>query len=182
MNISQVKTAIKAGEFSLRDDNHPNFIKFTSILDKMVYTSDHGRVYILTSNGIIKKIGGSKCRGGLKNTIAFYVNSMQGNPGPPRYIIHLFIRDELQKGNKVECYLIDSEPVESPIPGLFDFNEKQFVTSFSESERRCLEDYKKTCGHFPEWNFQESGTPYPPDYWNQYNISKMNKTTRKGKK
>jgi hypothetical protein len=185
MNITDVKTAIKAGDFHLRTDGNPNFISFEPCIDKQTYKSNHGRVYILTSNGIIKKIGGSKCKGGLKNTIAFYTHSMQGNPGPPRYIIHLLIRDELQKGNNVECYLIDSEPVESPIPGLFDSNEKQFVTSFSESERRCLEDYKKFCGEFPEWNFQESNTPYPVGYWKQFSDSKIKpktKVSRKGKK
>jgi len=173
MKISKVKTAIKAGDFVLRDDGHKNFIKFVPKIDKDLYKSDVGRIYIFTSNGVIKKIGGSKSKGGLKTTIGFYTSSMTGNPGAPRYIIHLLIRDELTAGKKVECYMIPLTAMKAPVPGLFDADEEQLVTSFSESETRCNQDYYESCGHFPPWNFQESHQSYPSEYWELFIESKQ---------
>ena len=47
-----------------------------------------GRIYIIvsrapdsdTNRGVIKKIGKSECRGGMKNTFAFYQGGLGGSP------------------------------------------------------------------------------------------------------
>jgi hypothetical protein len=60
MNIKEVKTAIKVGDFILRK-HHKNKIgiEYLPNLDKKTLTDDTARVYLITQDGIIKKIGGS---------------------------------------------------------------------------------------------------------------------------
>jgi len=93
MNIKKVKTAIKIGDFVLRNDNTPNKINIEYLpnLGKDILEDDSARIYLIVVDGIIKKIGGSSSKGGIKATMSFYVNAMQGSPGRPRFIIHLLI-------------------------------------------------------------------------------------------
>ena len=98
MNIKEVKTAIKIGDFVLRNDNTPNKINIEYLpnLGKDILEDDSARIYLIVVDGIIKKIGGSSSKGGIKATMSFYVNAMQGSPGRPRFIIHLLIEKELK--------------------------------------------------------------------------------------
>ena len=63
MNIKDVKTAIKVGDFVLRQ-NHRNKIdiKYLSDLSNKTLTDDSARIYLIVQDGIIKKIGGSASR------------------------------------------------------------------------------------------------------------------------
>lgn len=168
MNISKVKTAVKVGEFVLRTDGHRNFINFNYTLQNDLITSNIGRVYLFTSNGVIVKIGGSKSEGGIKTTLAFYLTSMTGSPGVPRFVIHLLIRDLLLEGKKVECYMITSPKSIAKVSGLFNQVEVE-IASFTEMENRCKHDYYESENKYPEWNFQENNTPYPPKYAKLHN-------------
>lgn len=60
MNIKDVKTAIKVGDFKLRQ-NHRNKIdiKYLPNLINKMLTDDSARIYLIAQDGIIKKIGGS---------------------------------------------------------------------------------------------------------------------------
>jgi hypothetical protein len=66
MNIKDVKTAIKIGDFVLKQ-NHENKIdiKYQSTLSTEILTDGSARVYLIVQNGIIKKIGGSTQKGGI---------------------------------------------------------------------------------------------------------------------
>ncbi len=169
MHIKDVVTAIKIGDVVLRDDENPNFIKmkYTHTDDELLIQNT-GRVYLITSDGIIKKIGGSSSRGGIKSTMSFYVNSQSGSPGPSRFITQLLIRDELLKGRKVEIFMITSPLAISRVNGLFGFKEIE-VASFSEMETMCKEDYKRIEGQYPKWNFKENGDDYPSEYSKLHN-------------
>ena len=103
MNIKEVKTAIKIGDFVLKE-NHRNkiTINYLSGLDPKILKDDSPRIYLLIVNGVIKKIGGSASKGGIKSTMNFYVYSMTGSPGVPRFIIHLLIEEALK--NKLTIY------------------------------------------------------------------------------
>ena len=65
MNIKEVKTAIKIGDFVLRQ-NHRNKIDINYLLDlgKKILTDDSARIYLIVQDEIIKKIGGSASKGG----------------------------------------------------------------------------------------------------------------------
>ena len=168
MNISQVKTAVKVGSLKLRTDGHRNYINFDYKLANDLISSNIGRVYLFTSNDKIIKIGGSKSEGGIKTTLAFYLTSMTGSPGVPRFVIHLLIRDLLREGKNVECYMITSPKALANVSGLFNQIEVE-IASFTEMENRCKRDYYESQGRYPEWNFQENNTPYPPNYAKMHN-------------
>ncbi len=179
MHIRQVKTAIKVGEFELRNDGSPNKIKinYLSNLSKNILEDDSPRVYLIVVDGIIKKIGGSASKGGIKATMSFYVNALQGSPGRPRFIIHHLIARELEKGSKVELYMISSPKVKTKIPGLFGYKEIE-IASFKEMEDLCKLDYYSVEGKYPDWNFQENNQPYPPDLelkFIKYHQNRLNK-------
>lgn len=160
MDINEVTTAEKIGEFVLRNDDSPNKIKINYIVSEDKIRDDSPRVYIIVSDGQIMKIGGSAEQGGIRNTMSFYVNAMQGSPGRPRFIVHLLIEKELIQRKAVELYVIYGSKVQAQIPGLFGYHYCQ-IASYKEMERKCLEDYYGVEGKYPPWNFQENNMPYP---------------------
>tara|TARA_B100001093_G_C26814215_1_gene1008928 strand:+ start:596 stop:1138 length:543 start_codon:yes stop_codon:yes gene_type:complete len=180
MNISKVKTSIKIGDFYLKE-NSPNFIGINYCVDNSILKNEDGRVYLICSDNLIKKIGGSQSKGGIKSTISFYVNSMQGSPGKPRFIIHLLIRDELLLGKKCDIHMITSPKVKAQINGLFISKDKE-IAAFKEMEDLCKKDYFDKLSRYPEWNFQENSIPYPSDYSMEhvkYHENRINNNTEK---
>lgn len=178
MHIKEVKTAIKIGDFILRE-NHRNKIdiRYLPNLGKDVLKDDSARVYLIVQDGIIKKIGGSACKGGIKATMSFYINAMTGSPGVPRFVIHLLIAEALKNGSKVELYMITSPRTIAKVPGLFGYKEVE-IASFKEMEGLCKSDYYSKEGRYPDWNFQENHEPYPPELAKQhvlYHQKRLNK-------
>lgn len=59
MNIKEVRTAIKIGDFVLRH-NHRNKIdlKYLPHLKNGILTDNAARIYLIVQDGIMKKIGG----------------------------------------------------------------------------------------------------------------------------
>lgn len=158
-----VKTAIKVADFSLRK-NHNNKISINYLPDlgPDILCDNRARIYLITENKIIKKIGGSASIGGIKATMSFYIGAMTGSPGVPRFIIHLLIERALLQNSKVELYMITSPKTLAEISGLFGTKEVE-IASFKEMENLCKSDYFEKEGRFPEWNFQENNEPYPND-------------------
>ena len=115
-----MKTAIKVGDFVLRK-NHRNKIdiRYLSDIDKKILTDNSARVYLIVQDGIIKKIGGSNSKGGVKATMSFYTSAMTGSPGVPRFVIHLLIARALKNKSKVELYMITSPKTLATVNGLF---------------------------------------------------------------
>jgi len=149
MDIKKVITAKKVGCFKLIEKRIEewgcNYVieflpEFSDKFSKIEYEDDTPRVYLIVINGIIKKIGGSSSRGGIKTTISFYENATQGSPGPVRFVIHQLIGEELEKNNNVEIYMITSPKVEAIVNGLFKSYNIQ-IASFKEMEDRCKFEY-----------------------------------------
>ena len=163
MHIEKVKTAIKIGDFVLRN-KHKNKIniKYLSNIDKKILTNNSARIYLIVQDGIIKKIGGSASKGGIKTTMLFYISAMTGSPGVPRFIVHLLIAEALTKKSKVELYMITSPKTLAKINGLFG-SKKVEIASFKEMENLCKSDYYSREKRYPDWNFQENKEPYPPE-------------------
>jgi len=185
MHINQVKTAFKVAEVILDKEHKERKIKFIfldkikdenkKIIDKKILKEDTGRIYLLVSDGIIKKIGGSQCKGGIKTTMSFYQGGMQGGPSIRTFGIHLLLEEELKKGKKVEVYMINLTKQKAKVKGLFD-EDLMDTTSFKESENKCKKDYKLKEGDYPPWNFQEKGKPWRQDI--QLKWDKHNKTRK----
>src|SRR3989344_2608067 len=177
MNIKDVKTAFKIADVILAKEHKQNHIKINYLseiinekgekIEKSILQNSAGRVYIIAVGGIIKKIGGSQSKGGIKATLSFYQSAMQGGPSLRSYGIHLLIKEVLGKGKKVEIYLITSKSVRASVKGLFSEKRKD-TNVFKEMEDKCKEDYKKIEGDFPEWNYQERAVPWPRNIHKSY--------------
>lgn len=162
MNIRKVKTAIKIGDFILRQ-NHKNKIdiRYLPNIDTKILRDNAARIYLIIQNGIIKKIGGSTAKGGIKATMSFYVSAMTGSPGVPRFVIHLLIEEALKNKSKMELFMITSPKTMARINGLFGCKRVK-IASFKEMEDLCKSDYYSRENKYPDWNFQENHEPYPP--------------------
>ena len=149
-----------------------------------------GRIYIIvsrapdsdTNEGVIKKIGKSECRGGMKNTFAFYQGGLGGSPSIRTFGIHKLIAHELEIGNSVEIWGIWSQPVAVQVPGLFGIEEMFVTPSIHCMEEKCRNDYKNIVGEFPPWNFQERGQPWPEFVQIAYKEQVANRPTEEERK
>ena len=161
MNIKDVKTARKVGDFVLRKGNRNKInFQYSPDLDTKVLSDDSARIYLITQDGIIKKIGGSIQKGGIIRTIGFYTSAMTGSPGRPRFIVHLLIEEALKNGSKVCLYMITSPKTLAQVSGLFG-TKRMKIASFKEMEDLCKSDYYSRENKYPDWNFQENHQPYP---------------------
>lgn len=163
MNIKDVKTAVKIGDFVLRQ-NHRNKIdiKYLSNIDNKILTDNSARIYLIVQDGVIKKIGGSTSKGGIKATMSFYTSAMTGSPGVPRFVIHLLIEKALKNKSKMELFMITSPRTLAMVSGLFGYKKVE-IASYKEMEDLCKADYYSKEGQYPDWNFQEIHQPYPPE-------------------
>ncbi len=170
MNIKDVKTAIKVGDFALRQ-NHRNKIdlKYLPDLSNKILTDDSARIYLIVQDGIIKKIGGSASKGGIKATMIFYISAMTGSPGVPRFVLHLLIERALRDKSKVELFMITSPRTLAKISGLFGYKRVE-IASFKEMEDLCKSDYYSKEKKYPDWNFQENHKSYPPELARRHNL------------
>lgn len=168
MNIKAVKTAIKIGDFVLRQDHKNKIgIRYLPHIAKKVLTDNSARIYLIVQDGVIKKIGGSASKGGIKSTMMFYVSAMTGSPGVPRFVGHLLIAQALARKSKVELYMITSPKTLAKINGLFGYKKVE-IASFKEMEDLCKSDYYSWEGRYPDWNFQENHHPYPQELAKQH--------------
>lgn len=178
MNIKNVKTAFKVADVVLDKEHHTRKIKFIypdkiydesgQELNNKILKDNSGRIYLIVSNGVIKKIGGSQSKGGIKTTLSFYQGGLQGGPSIRTYGIHLLMSEELEKGNKVEIYMITSQKAKMKTKGLFDEEEIE-VSAFKDMEDKCKKDYVSKEGAYPEWNFQERHEPWREDILKKLN-------------
>ena len=163
MNIKEVKTAVKIGDFVLRKNSKNKIdLKYLSGIDKKTLTNNSARIYLFVQDGVIKKIGGSASKGGIKATMNFYVSAMTGSPGVPRFVLHLLLEKALKQKSKVELYMITSPRTLAKISGLFGYKRVE-IASFKEMENLCKSDYFLIEHKYPDWNFQENHQPYPPE-------------------
>lgn len=182
MHIDLVKTTIKVGDIILRNDESDNKIRveWCENVPKYLLNDESGRVYLIVVNNLIMKIGGSIAKNGIKGTWSAYCNSLNGSPSVRSYGIHILIREELERGNRVELYLIISEKVQAPVKGLFGFVTKEIGYNFKEMENECKEDYFNIMGEYPPWNFQERNQAWP--IYIQEGCNEINKKTTENSK
>ena len=178
MHIVDAKNAVKIGDFKLRSD-HANKIKldYLSSVPNSMLIDNAPRVYLLVVDGEIAKIGGSASKGGIKSTMSFYVNAMQGSPGVPRFVIHLLIEQALLDKRSVQLWMIVSPSVKAQVNGLTKV-EYLDVASFKEMEDLCKREYFSLEGRYPIWNFQENNEPYPQKLSEMHNAYQRNRLAR----
>ena len=162
MNIKQVTTAHKVAEFTYNTGRGKAPLALNWFVDKSIQKDTSGRVYLLVVDGIIKKIGGSADKGGIKGTMNAYAGGAaktKGRPSQTRHSICLLIKQALDYGSQVDVYLIPSQRVRADVTGLFDTS-PGLVAPFKEMEDKCVADYVRVEGAHPEWNFKEAGNAF----------------------
>jgi len=168
------KNSIKTGE--LLDVGTFNIEKGKLIFNKSEslsseeYQCEFGRVYIISVNDIIYKIGGSAAKGGIKQTIKSYLTGKSGSPGESRFAINTLITQEIIENHVVKVYMILSSESFVRINGLTTTDKMVPVFAFKEIEQLCLDDHKRFDEKqpFPLWNFKEKGVPYPEEIRKAY--------------
>jgi len=176
LTIDDVKTCTKIGECVLREDTKTKQLWKMSYIDdeevKSLIKKDNGRIYLIVRRNEtateILKIGKSECKGGMKNTFAFYQGGLGGSPSVRTFGIHHLIYNELKTSNKIEIYGIWSTPVKVMVPGLYGETEELICPSIHSMEEKCRKDYKDTYGCYPPWNFQENGKSWPDNILQLY--------------
>lgn len=170
MHIKEVKTAREIGDFILRKNRRNKIgIRYMHHLSAKELTDDSARIYLIAQDGIIRKIGGSASKGGIKSTMMFYVSAMTGSPGVPRFVMHLLVEQALRDKSSVELFMITSPKTLAKISGLFGYK-KVMIASFKEMENLCKSDYYDREKKYPDWNFQENHKPYPPELARRHNL------------
>ncbi len=162
MKITSVRNCIKIADVIKNTNKTKPLIIFDykSCKDKSLLKLGVGRVYLFTSNKEIKKIGYSRDKGGIKNTLAFYQQGLGGRPSIRTLGIHYLLNEEIEKDKKVEVYMILAEEVKAKVRGLFEEVE-QSISASHEMEERCKRDYYEIEGSYPDWNYQENNKQMP---------------------
>ncbi|KKQ21427.1 MAG: hypothetical protein US36_C0020G0010 [Candidatus Wolfebacteria bacterium GW2011_GWC1_37_10] len=179
MNIKDVKTAIKVGDFVLKKDHRNKIdIKYLPHPSNKVLTDSSARIYLIVQDGVIKKIGGSASKGGIRATMIFYISAMTGSPGVPRFVVHLLIEKALHNKSKVELFMITSPRTLAKVSGLFGYKKVE-IASFKEMEDLCKSDYYSREKRYPDWNFQENHEAYPSELARKHNLYHRKRLNKK---
>jgi hypothetical protein len=153
-----------------------NIIRFNyeENIEGEILSNKQARIYFITINREIVKIGGSISRGGIRGTVSFYENALTGSPGRPRFIIHLLIAGKLtfNPNIKIEMYFTFLPTCYVKYKPFFrGSREKDIqISEYKIFEEKCLEEFKKLLGKYPAWNFQENKESYPENLEKLYNI------------
>jgi hypothetical protein len=158
MKIKYVKTAIKVGDvvFVNKDKKSLQF-NLDSKLSNEDYTNNAGRVYYIVVDDEIVKIGGSQCKGGIKNTFNFYFNGYKGSPSPRTYCCWNYMRKAILDNKKVEVYFTLAPIVSARIPTMIGYEDVQIPVDFHKMEDSAVSEYLRVEKKHPYLNLQESG-------------------------
>lgn len=184
INSQNIKNFTKIGTCVIRNDGKTNQLwkmEWNKDLDALI-KQNNGRIYLIVKKnegGIdeIMKIGKSECKGGMKNTFAFYQGGLGGSPSIRTFGIHHLIYNELVSNNSIEIYGIWNSPVEVQVPGLFGETTEFICPSIHAMEEKCRNDYKNVYGKYPQWNFQENAISWPNEILEKYKTQVQNRGT-----
>jgi len=155
INVNDIEGFKKFGFFKLNNRRSKTLWDFKSYDNMKNETGSH--IYIIAVNDIIKKIGASANKDGIKK-VAGYSCGNQGQPSDRTTGIHYYIGRELLNKNKVSFWFKICSKAIAELHDLFGnvYNENCSIDPKIQ-ENKYLNSYHKLCGKFPEWNMQEQG-------------------------
>ncbi|BCZ18139.1 Type II restriction endonuclease [Helicobacter sp. NHP19-003] len=191
MHISKVKTAFKIADVELVPHNRRlnfNYLKELkdenhNPLPQSLLTKNVARVYLIVVDGVIKKIGGSQDKGGIKRTLHIYRDGgVKGRPSIRSFGIWYFLYHTILSGKKIEFYMIYQDNFKADVKGLFSLHGvPEASINYKFLENACLLDHHKMMGDYPEWNVQEQGKDWPSEIKDAHARLLQNAQTRKKK-
>ena len=159
MNINSCHNFKKVANFSLNHSNSKPLWRSEFVISNDELTNTNSRCYIISVNDIIKKIGKTETKQGIKD-IAGYGCGNSGSPSNRTTGIHYYIGRELMKGNNVSLSCIWAPTLIANIYGLSEEDTIELNVSIpaNKLEEHCIKCYKKkNNNNLPPWNKQESG-------------------------
>ena len=158
MHIKSVTNATRVGQIELHSTHAKKLVLVPDAkITRNELKNETGRVYFLTVDGYIKKIGGSQCKGGIQGTIGAYLGGFSVGMSPRSFCGWRYIRNEIQAGKKVEFYFILAPTTTAKIPSMSGYKTLQIAVDFHQIETACVEEFVATEGEYPFLNMQESG-------------------------
>lgn len=157
MNIVDVSNVTYVGLVT-KHHTHSQRLTFTpnpSI--KNMLTLDTGRVYLITVDGVIQKIGGSQSVGGIKSTISLYLNGFAKGNSMRTYCCWNFMHQQVSALKKVQFWCLFVPIVTAEITTLNDKRSIEIPVDFHLLEKLCIDEYFAREGSYPFLNMQESG-------------------------
>jgi len=194
MLIKDVKTAFKIADVHfIKNSTKLNFVYLPNIKDennkplpKDILTKNYSRVYIIVVDGIIKKIGASQDKGGMKGTLNIYKDGgVKGRPSIRSFGIWYFLYHTILQGKKIEFYMIYHDDFSFEVKGLFGIHKVSNASiSCKLIEECCIRDYLATENNkYPDWNVQEQGMDWPEVIKNEHSqITKKSLTSNSKRK
>lgn len=192
MRIQDVKNAVKICDFVIKKNDKNRIINDIHWCDSVtseLKKDNSTRIYIITSNDEIVKIGSSQDKGGIQQTLSIYkTGGISGRPSTRSVGIYLLIKEELEKNKNVSVYLIKQNKVKAHIIGLTKQEEKEININPNDAETFCLKEYDEfhqmispsKFKYFPIWNFKERGADWP-DYIKEGHAKILNDSLIKNK-
>ena len=192
MKITQVKTAFKIADVKyIPNTTKLDFVYLENLKDEngkslpqSILKDNLARVYLIVVDGIIKKIGGSQDKGGIKRTLNIYKDGgMNGKPSLRSIGIWYFLFNKIIKKSKVEFYMIYQDNFKKEVKGLFGLHKVLNASiSYKIIEECCISDYRvKENNKYPDWNVQEQGMDWPQEV-RDLEIQTKNKKSLKSKR
>ena len=129
------------------------------LIDDNMKNNPSGRCYAIVVNEIIKKIGQSNSRPGIRD-LAGYQAGNGGSPSDRTTGIHYYIAKELMNNNEVSIWCMWCPRIEISMPTLRENTNINMPTSANagDLEGSLLQEYRAIMnGELPEWNMQEGG-------------------------
>jgi len=158
MEISHVTNAQRVGHIELSTTHEKKLAFFADRgISRERLRNENGRVYFLTVDGEIKKIGGSQCKGGIQSTIASYLAGFSKGMSPRTYCGWNYIRQQVQAGKHVEFWFILAPMTTASIPTMNGFIQQSIAVDYHQIETACVAEYLKVENDYPYLNMQESG-------------------------
>ena len=158
MNILNIKTMIRVGKV-VNHNTHPMKLNFEydHCITGEMRRDNRGRVYALTVDGVICKLGGSQAKGGIDGTFSAYFSGFAKGMSERTYCVWKFIKNAIYKGQTVELYCVWADTVTVNVPTMYGVEKQTIAIDYHAIEHNFVKEYIRVEGKAPYLNMQESG-------------------------
>ena len=158
MKISNIKTMTRVGKV-VKHDSNPMKLKFEydTAMTRDMRKDNRGRVYALTVDGVICKLGGSQAKGGIEGTYSAYFGGFAKGMSERTYCVWNFMSQAIASGKNVEVYCVWADTVTIGVPTMYGVEEQTIAIDFHAIENNFVNEYVRLEGEYPYLNMQESG-------------------------
>ena len=158
MNIDYISSMKRVGELTLSPKDSLSLeMNWDKKMTKEMQVDNRGRVYAICVDGVIEKLGGSSCVGGIAATFKWYMKGFNKGNSDRTFCCWNYMFKAINKGKKVEVYAVWAPLVETNIPTMTSEDRKQISIDYHIIEKNFVNEYFNIENKYPYLNMQESG-------------------------